>query len=78
MARKDRSLRGSRDWPHLSERCYRSGKVGYVADCGMQDGKRVRSTFVTKKERWDFVQKIRRARKEQGAAAFLLPLPQIA
>src|SRR5436190_6750198 len=65
--------RHSKEWPKIYERHYPTGRVVYVVDCGLQNGRRVRQVFDTKGEAEGFAQRARMARDQQGAAAFSLP-----
>lgn len=61
-------------WPRIYTRRHRSGQTGFLVDLGIIDGKRVRHSFSDKQEAETFAEQQRVARKNEGVAAFSLPL----
>lgn len=57
---------GSKDWPNIYERIYRSGRRVWIVDCGWINGKRDRKKFNTKQEAEEYAGSRRKLREEEG------------
>ena len=61
-------------WPRVYTRRYHSGQTGYLVDIGIIDGKRIRKSFSDKQEAETFAEQQRVVRKNEGTAAYAVPL----
>jgi integrase len=60
-------------WPIIRKRRNPSGRVSYMVDAGLRNGKRPRKFFKTKGEADTHADQLRIARKNEGDGAFSLP-----
>jgi integrase len=72
LRRKKPKPRRKEEWPIIRKRRNPSGRISYMVDPGLRNGRRPRKFFKTKGEADTYAEQLRTARKNEGNGAFLL------